>query len=89
MNTKAQNKRSKYLPNTSLLGFIGAAALIFTTNLANSFTGDPANGQVATVDDAGCMQDVYNNFGQGGGLNCTAKDVSLATATNITILDDG
>jgi hypothetical protein len=32
----------------------------------------------------GCMQDVA-----GFGLNCTANDIQLASATNITILDDG
>ena len=53
--------------------------------------------QIASADGIGnvdsvngvCMQDVYATFGQGGSLNCTANDVSLATATNITILDDG
>ena len=51
--------------------------------------------QPAAADDAGnaditangCMQDVYTAFGQGGTLNCTANDVSLATATNIEILE--
>ncbi len=47
------------------------------------------SGNVDSVTGAVCMQDVYDGFGQGGSLNCTANDVSLATATNITILDDG
>jgi hypothetical protein len=37
----------------------------------------------------GCMQDVYDQFGQGGGLNCTANDVQVASVTNINIIDDG
>jgi hypothetical protein len=35
------------------------------------------------------MQDVYDSFGQGGSLNCTANDIQLATASNIIINDDG
>jgi hypothetical protein len=61
---------------------------MMTGSVAAQFTGDPANGEVAT-DVNGCMQDVYDAFGQGGSLGCTANDVSLATATNIEIHDDG
>ena len=37
----------------------------------------------------GCMEDIYDEFGQGGGLNCTANDISIANVTNITITDNG
>jgi hypothetical protein len=37
----------------------------------------------------GCMEDVYDEFGQGGGLNCTANDVQVASVTDINITDDG
>ena len=37
----------------------------------------------------GCMEDVYNEFGQGGGLTCSANDVQVASVTNISITDDG
>ena len=57
--------------------------------LSHQATRADGAGNADTVLEAGCMLDVYNAFGQGGGLNCTANDVSLATATNIVILDDG
>ena len=40
------------------------------------------------VDDR-CMQDIYDKFGQGGALTCTANDVSVAAVSNVTVLDDG
>jgi len=35
-----------------------------------------------------CMNDVYNAYGQGGDLNCTANDISTSAAS-VNVLDDG
>jgi hypothetical protein len=35
----------------------------------------------------GCMEDVYNVFGQGGGLNCTANDINVTAVHDVVILD--
>ena len=72
-------------------------ALFFLAGVALILVVLSASIQPALADDSGntdivingCMEDVYNAFGPGGGLNCTANDVSLARATNIVILDDG
>jgi uncharacterized repeat protein (TIGR01451 family) len=37
----------------------------------------------------GCMNDVYDEFGQGGVLNCNANDVEVGTVINLDIIDDG
>jgi len=37
----------------------------------------------------GCMEDLYDRFGQGGSLNCTANDIQIASVTNVVITDDG
>jgi uncharacterized repeat protein (TIGR01451 family) len=46
-----------------------------------TFAQDPSNGETVTITD-GCMQDVA-----GFDLNCTANDVAIASATNISITD--
>jgi hypothetical protein len=35
----------------------------------------------------GCMNDVYNQFGQGGNLNCTAEDIKIYAIHDLEILD--
>jgi cysteine-rich repeat protein len=47
----------------------------------------PASSQMTVQD--GCIEDVFAEFGQGGGLTCTANDVSIAGVTGIEIKDDG
>ena len=76
-------------PTTATVSLFDPAAA-FRNILAGPQTAyADGGGNVDTVTGAGCMQDVYDAFGQGGSLNCTANDVSLSTATNIIILDDG
>ncbi|MEE8523483.1 MAG: hypothetical protein V3T72_06090, partial [Thermoanaerobaculia bacterium] len=41
----------------------------------------------ASANDIGCMNDVYNEFGQGGNLNCTANDVSVTAVHDLVIID--
>ena len=56
-------------------------------SVAEAFSGTTAD-NLAPIEN-GCMQDIYSEFGQGGGLNCTANDVQLAAVTNVTVTDDG
>ena len=62
---------------TSALNFAVVAAAFVAPGFA-----------LGAVDD-GCMEDVYDRFGQGGGLNCTANDVDLSGVDNVVITDDG
>jgi hypothetical protein len=59
-----------------------AAIVALFTGAQIALADDQGNADVLA--DVGCMQDVA-----GFGLNCTANDVRVASATNILILDDG
>jgi hypothetical protein len=48
----------------------------------------PPAAHAAQVND-GCMEDIYDEFGQGGGLGCNANDVTVTNVTNLSIIDDG
>jgi hypothetical protein len=75
--------------STRLMTAGGFSAIVAMLLFAPPFALADNQGNADTVIGEVCMQDVYDDFGQGGGLNCTANDVKLATATDITILDDG
>jgi hypothetical protein len=66
-------------------GPVVAFAFIF---LSTIFLAGTTLGSDTAVED-GCMEELYDEFGQGGGLNCTANDVSIAGITDVTITDDG
>jgi hypothetical protein len=59
----------------------------FMSQLVHERRLDGAGPHVVSATGAVCMQDVYNKFGQGGDLQCTANDVSLTEAS--IILSDG
>ena len=72
--------------NTRLLLGVVAALLVLlglqALGAQSALADDEGNADV--VADVGCMEEEA-----GFGLNCTANDVSIASVTNIVILDDG
>jgi uncharacterized repeat protein (TIGR01451 family) len=69
----------------------GSAAFALALAASLFFGPAAATAQVlggGTVD-TGCMLDLYEEFGQGGGLNCTANDIQVAQVVDLFILDDG
>jgi hypothetical protein len=76
-----------YTPNS---GFFGTDSFTYIANDgANNSNAATVmitvNADAVTIQD-GCMNDLFNEFGQGGGLNCTANDIQLSLAS-LNIID--
>ena len=76
-----KNPPRKSVPKNILLGVLFAGAVLISSSRP-VVADDSGNADV--LPGQGCMQDVA-----GFDLKCTANDVQLAEATNISILDDG
>ena len=72
--------RPRALTTAALLGIAIALCVNVQTAYAQIGGGSTTNG---------CMEDVYNEYGNANGLGCNTNDIQVASVTDINIVDDG